>query len=69
MASRRTKELRTLVIFRTDESTDGIPVASDFVPPTADELLEEFYVIDAADGSTVIERTALIRRMHLKDRG
>jgi hypothetical protein len=61
------KKPRTLLVFRTDDSTDGIPVAADFMPPTADDLLDEFYVIDAADGSTVIERTALIRRLHLKD--
>jgi len=60
-------ELRTLLIFRTDDSTDGIPVRSSFKPPTLEDLAEEFIVIKAADGSVVIERTALIRRMHLKE--
>lgn len=58
---------RVLLIFRTDDSTDGVPVAKGYKPPTIDELAEEFLVIKAADGSTLIERTALIRRMHLKD--
>lgn len=61
------REHRVLLIFRTDESTDGVPVPKSFkVSP--DDLLEEFLIIKAADGSTVIERTAGIRRMHLKDK-
>lgn len=67
-AKKKQDEYRVLLVFRTDDSCDGIPVAADFMAPTIDDLLDEFYVIDSADGSTVIERTALIRRMHLKDK-
>lgn len=57
---------RHLIVWMSDDATETIPVKARYKAPTPEELLEEFIQIPARDGSTVVLRTRLVNRMHLK---